>query len=116
MGEYSALSSGPLLTAYQLLAIWMKFTPVEYPTSYFLVSEDWDGWYMNWELLVSVQMALERLQAVITDVLALVGGKSSKFIIDHDLELSEKLWMARDLRGLRTADKLLKLQVELTFV
>jgi hypothetical protein len=69
---------------------------------------------MNKGLIVVVQTVLELLQTVISDVLAIVGGPSHKFIIDHDSKLAEKLWLAQDLRELRLSDKLLKLCVELT--
>ncbi|KAF9504701.1 hypothetical protein BS47DRAFT_1401112 [Hydnum rufescens UP504] len=65
--------------------------------------------------MVAVQLALEKLQAVVRDTLALVGADAPGFLIDHNLELSEKLWRAKDLRELRTADKLLKLRVQLAF-
>ncbi|KAF9503233.1 hypothetical protein BS47DRAFT_1402606 [Hydnum rufescens UP504] len=115
--EYSPLSfSGPLLTTYQFLVAWTKFLPRECPPSYFLLDEDLGGWYMDRRLMVAIQLALEKLQAVIRDILALVGDNGPDFQIDHGLELSEKLWRAKDLKELRTADKLLKLRVQLAFV
>ncbi|KAF9511122.1 hypothetical protein BS47DRAFT_1364071 [Hydnum rufescens UP504] len=113
--EYSPFSSGPPLTTYQFLVTWASPIPRECPSSYFLFDEDLGGWYMDRRLMVAVQLALEKLQAVIRDTMALVGTDGPEFQIDCGLELSEKLWRAKDLRELRTADKLLKLRVQLAF-
>ncbi|KAF9514654.1 hypothetical protein BS47DRAFT_1361524 [Hydnum rufescens UP504] len=106
--EYSPSSSGAPLMTYQFLVTWASPMLRECP-SYFLFDEDLGGWYMDRRWMVAVQLALEKLQAVVRDTLALVGADSPGFLIDHNLELSEKLWRAKDLRELRTADKLLKL-------
>jgi hypothetical protein len=116
MGVLSDPSSGAPLTTYQFLAAWTRFKPAERNSSYFALSGDAGGWYMDKELLVAVQTALEMLQAVITDALAIVGGQSHNFIIDRDSEQMEKLWIAKELKELRSADKLLKLRVELAFL
>ncbi|KAF9509187.1 hypothetical protein BS47DRAFT_1365454 [Hydnum rufescens UP504] len=114
--EYPPFSSGPPLMTYQFLVTWACPMPRECPSSsYFLFDEDLGGWYMDRRWMVAVQLALEKLQAVIRDTLALVGADAPGFLIDHNLELSEKLWRAKDLRELRTADKLLKLRVQLVF-
>ncbi|KAF9516149.1 hypothetical protein BS47DRAFT_1360544 [Hydnum rufescens UP504] len=113
--EYSPLSSGPPLTTYQFLVTWASPILRECPSSYFLSDEDLGGWYMDRRWMVAVQLALEKLQAVIRDTLSLVSTDGPGFLIDLYLELSEKLWRARDLRELRTADKLLKLRVQLAF-
>ncbi|KAF9515490.1 hypothetical protein BS47DRAFT_1447965 [Hydnum rufescens UP504] len=112
--EYSPFSPGPPLTTYQFLVTWASPMLRECP-SYFLFDEDLGGWYMDRRWMVAVQLALEKLQAVIRDTLALVGADAPGFLIDPNLELSEKLWRAKDLRELRTADKLLKLRVQLAF-
>ena len=111
---YSNLSLGQSLTVSQFLAVWMRFNPVERDSFYFALNGDTGEWYMNKGLIVASQTALELLQTVITDVLAIVGAPRHKFIIDRNSELAEKLWLARSFRELRSADKLLKLRVELT--
>ncbi|KAF9509727.1 hypothetical protein BS47DRAFT_1365024 [Hydnum rufescens UP504] len=69
--EYSPFSSGPPLTTYQFLVTWASPIPRECP-SYFLFDEDLGGWYMDRRWMVAAQLALEKLQAVIMDTLALV--------------------------------------------
>ena len=52
---------------------------------------------MDKELIVIVQTALEKLQAVITDVIAIVGNEKHEFIVDRDAKLTEQLWTAKEL-------------------
>jgi hypothetical protein len=65
-------SEVPVMT-YQFLMVWTKFAPAQYNTSYFLYEEDKQEWFMDRELLITIQTALERLQNAISDVIAIVG-------------------------------------------
>jgi hypothetical protein len=103
------------VTVYQFLSVWTRFAPAEYHSSYFLREESEPRWFVDRELLVMVQTALENLQGIITDVIAIVGEEKYKFVIDRDARLTEQLWNATELKELMMADKLLKLRVELTF-
>lgn len=115
VGEFTDPFTDTPITTYQFLSVWTKFAPAQYHTSYFLRDANTDEWYMDKELIITVQTALEKLQAVITDVIAVVGEERYPFMIDREGKLSEQLWTARKLKELMTADKLLKLRVELTF-
>ncbi|KAF9507584.1 hypothetical protein BS47DRAFT_1398517 [Hydnum rufescens UP504] len=72
--------------------VWMKFAPAQYNTTYFVYEEELQEWHMDWELLITVQTGIERLQNIISDVITI------------------------RIEELKMADKLLKLWVELTFV
>jgi hypothetical protein len=116
VGEYmDPFSEVPVMT-YQFLMVWTRFTPAQYNTSYFLYEEDNQEWFVDRELLITIQMALERLQNAISDVIAIVGEEKHWFVIDCEGKLTEQLWTLRELKELIMADKLLKLWVELTFI
>jgi hypothetical protein len=65
-------SEAPVIT-YQFHMVWTKFAPAQYNTSYFLYKEDNQEWFMDRELLITIQTALERLQNTISDIIAIVG-------------------------------------------
>jgi hypothetical protein len=94
---------------YQFLMVWTKFTPAQYNMSYFIYKEDNQEWFVDKELLITIQTALERLQNIISDIIAIVGEENHHFVIDHESKLTEQLWTSRDLKELMMADKLLKL-------
>ncbi|KAF9506045.1 hypothetical protein BS47DRAFT_1399836 [Hydnum rufescens UP504] len=96
--------------------VWTKFAPAQYSTSYFLFEEDRREWFVDKELLITIQTALERLQNVISDVIAIVGEEEHRFVIDREGKLTEQLWTSWELKELMMANKLLKLRVELAFV
>ncbi|KAF9514369.1 hypothetical protein BS47DRAFT_1361750 [Hydnum rufescens UP504] len=114
VGDYTDPFSSAPITMFQFISIWTKFAPAQYHTSYFLFEEDQQEWYVDWELLITIQTALERLQNVITDVIAIVGEEPHTFVIDRDSKLTEQLWTSKELKKLMMADKLLKLRAELT--
>ncbi|KAF9514807.1 hypothetical protein BS47DRAFT_1392068 [Hydnum rufescens UP504] len=116
VGDYTDPFSSTPVTTFQFISIWMKFTPAQYHTSYFLFEEDQQEWYVDRELLIMIQTALERLQNVITNVVAIVGEEPHTFVIDRDSKLTEQLWTSKELKKLMMADKLLKLRAELTLV
>jgi hypothetical protein len=95
--------------------VWMKFAPVQYNTAYFIFNEEQKEWHMDRELHIMVRTGLERLQNVISDVIAIVGDEDHYFSIDYEGKLVEKLWMSKHIKELRMANKLLKLCVKLTF-
>ncbi|KAF9503760.1 hypothetical protein BS47DRAFT_1402081 [Hydnum rufescens UP504] len=103
------------VTTYQFLMVWTKFAPARYNSMYFMYDEELQEWHMDRELLIMVQMGIERLQNVISDVIAIVGNEDHRFVIDHEGKLAEQLWMSKRIEELRMADKLLKLRVELMF-
>ncbi|KAF9518039.1 hypothetical protein BS47DRAFT_1359086 [Hydnum rufescens UP504] len=70
--EYSPFSSGAPLMTYQFLVTWASPMLRECP-SYFLFDENLGGWYMDRRWMVAVQLALEKLQAVVRDTLALLA-------------------------------------------
>jgi hypothetical protein len=108
-------SEAPVMT-YQFHMVWMKFAPAQYNMLYFLYKEDNQEWFVDRELLITIQTALERLQNAISDIIAIVGEEKHQFVIDHEGKLTKQLWTLRELKELIMADKLLKLQVKLTFV
>ncbi|KAF9517894.1 hypothetical protein BS47DRAFT_1359189 [Hydnum rufescens UP504] len=83
--------------------------------TYFVYEEELQEWHMDWELLITVQTGIERLQNVISDVITIVGSEDHRFVIDHEGKLAEQLWMSKRIEELKMANKLLKLWVELTF-
>ncbi|KAF9513224.1 hypothetical protein BS47DRAFT_1393474 [Hydnum rufescens UP504] len=95
--------------------VWMKFAPAQYNSTYFMYDEELQEWHMDWELLITVQTGIKRLQNVISDIIAIVGNEDHCFVIDCKGKLAEQLWMSKRIEELRMADKLLKLRVELTF-
>ncbi|KAF9520683.1 hypothetical protein BS47DRAFT_1387278 [Hydnum rufescens UP504] len=95
--------------------VWTKFAPAQYNSTYFMYNKELQEWHMDRELLIMVQTGIERLQNVISDVIAIVGNEDHRFVIDREGKLAEQLWMSKQIEELRMADKLLKLRVELTF-
>jgi hypothetical protein len=108
-------SEAPVMT-YQFLMVWTKISPAQYNMLYFLYKEDNQEWFMDRELLITIQTALERLQNTISDGIAIVGEENHRFVIDCEGKLTKQLWTSRELKELIMADKLLKLQVKLTFI
>ncbi|KAF9516227.1 hypothetical protein BS47DRAFT_1360424 [Hydnum rufescens UP504] len=100
---------------YQFLMVWTKFAPAQYNTTYFVYEEELQEWHMDQELLITVQTGIERLQNIISDVITIVGSEDHRFVIDCEGKLAEQLWMSKHIEELKMADKLLRLQVELTF-
>jgi hypothetical protein len=115
LGEYCLPDMDIPITIHQFLAAWVKFSPSMYHGEYFQQDEDTGAWAVNQEMRALVQTGLELLQAVITDSICLIGEERYPFHIDQEHVLSEKLWTSTTIEELHMADKLLKLQVELTF-
>ncbi|KAF9508708.1 hypothetical protein BS47DRAFT_1365788 [Hydnum rufescens UP504] len=89
VNKYTNPFSSAPITTYQFLMVWMKFAPAQYNQTYFIYDEEQQEWHMDRELLITMQMGIERLQ---------------------------NLWMSKCIGELRMANKLLKLHVELTFM
>ena len=100
------------ITTYQFLSAWTKFAPSEYYEYYFVEVLDLGGWTIHAELLSNIQASVLKLDEVVADVIAQVGGEKRRFSVDND-SYQEKLRDASSLRDLKAADKLLKLRVEL---
>jgi hypothetical protein len=109
VGDYTDLFSVAPVTMYQFLIVWTKFAPAQYHSPYFLFNEAQQKWSVDRELIVTILMALERLQHVIMDVIGIVGEESHRFVTDHDLKLTEQLWTSNKFKDLKMADMLLKL-------
>jgi hypothetical protein len=90
-------SEAPVMT-YQFLMVWMKFAPTQYNMSYFLYEEDNQEWFVDRELLITIQTALERLQNTISDIIAIVGEEKHRFVIDCEGKLTKQLWTSRELK------------------
>jgi hypothetical protein len=91
VGDYTDPFSAAPVTMYQFLAIWMKFVPAQYHSTYFLHDEVQQKWSVDGELIITILTALERLQHVITDVIGIVGEEPHCFVIDQDSKLTEQL-------------------------
>ncbi|KAF9506864.1 hypothetical protein BS47DRAFT_1367032 [Hydnum rufescens UP504] len=116
VNQYTDPFSSAPITTYQFLMVWTKFAPTQYNQMYFIYDEEQREWHMDRELLITVQTGIERLQNVISDVIAIVGEEDHRFVIDCEGKLTEQLWMSKRIEELRMADKLLKLHIELTFM
>ena len=99
------------ITALQFLTAWTKFKPPEYYRYYFMENVDTGVWTVHAELFANIQAAIHKLELVIADVIAQVGG-GSRWRVDNN-SYQEKLQCARSLSDVKMADKLLKLRVEL---
>ncbi|KAF9505142.1 hypothetical protein BS47DRAFT_1368292 [Hydnum rufescens UP504] len=87
-------SAAPV-TTYQFLMVWTKFAPAQYNSTYFMYDEELQEWHMDRELLITVQTGIERLQNVISDIIAIVGNEDHHFVIDCEGKLAEQLWMSK---------------------
>ncbi|KAF9507840.1 hypothetical protein BS47DRAFT_1398303 [Hydnum rufescens UP504] len=115
VNEYTDPFSAAPVTTYQFLMVWTKFAPAQYNSTYFMYDKEQQEWHMDRELLITVQTGIERLQNVISDIIAIVGNEDHRFVIDREGKLAEQLWMSKRIEELRMANKLLKLRVELMF-
>jgi hypothetical protein len=100
VGDYTDPFSAAPVTTYQFLAIWTKFTPAQYHSTYFLHDEVQQKWSVDRELIITILTALERLQHVITDIIGIVGEEHHHFVIDQDSKLTEQLWTSNQLKEL----------------
>jgi hypothetical protein len=114
LGEYVIPEVDGPITTFQLLSAWARFSPSAYNGTYFQHNAQNGTWAIDRVLMGVIQMGIEILQGVITDTILLVGEERHLFSIDRDYALSEKLWTPSSLGALKSADKLLKLRVELT--
>ena len=115
MADYTLPETDIPVMVYQFLSAWTKFSPSMYNGEYFQYRDDTRTWAIDQEMKAFVQTGVAMLQGVIMDSIRLIGEERRPFFVDRNYNLSEKLWMAVSLEELRTADKLLKLRVEVTF-
>ena len=113
-GLVDSFSTLPI-TTYQFLAVWTRFAPSEYYTYYFEEDVDTHQWTVHPELLVNIRTAISVLDLIIKGAITAVGGETHRFHVDSREQYQRKLQSASSLAEIKTADKLLKLRVELTF-